>query len=95
MVAHLFIRSFNFCGCIILFVTSLPHVVGHDGKLGGLLSAMLFIGLGTGGVTATVSPFIGDQYSSSEPSLFVSKSGERSIGDRTFTLQYIYNIFYW
>ena len=76
-------------------MTSLPDVVGHDGKLGGLLSAMVFIGLGTGGVTATVSPFIGDQYSSFEPRLFVSKSGERLIGDRTLTLQYIYNVFYW
>ena len=76
-------------------MTSLPRVLGHDGKLGGLLSAMVFIGLGTGGVQATVSPFIGDQYSSLEPRLFMSKSGEHLIGDRTLTLQYIYNVSYW
>lgn len=56
---------------------------------------MVLLGLGTGGIKATVSPFIGDQYAVLTPQLVVTNKGERVIVDRTLTLQYIYNIFYW
>ncbi|PLB55687.1 oligopeptide transporter [Aspergillus steynii IBT 23096] len=85
----------NLCGCIVLFVTSLPVVTQDSVKIFGLALAMILLGLGTGGVKATVSPFIGDQYTTHAPQLVVNKKGQRAIADRTLTLQYIYNVFYW
>lgn len=64
-------------------------------KIAGLALSMVLLGLGTGGVKATVSPFIGDQYTTMTPQLVVRKNGEKVIADRTLTLQYIYNILYW
>ncbi|KAF2720992.1 peptide transporter PTR2-A [Polychaeton citri CBS 116435] len=61
------------CGCIVLFVTSLPQVREASGKVAGLALAMILLGLGTGGVKATVSPFIGDQYTNLAPQLVVTK----------------------
>ncbi|KMU78476.1 peptide transport protein PTR2 [Coccidioides immitis RMSCC 3703] len=78
----------------LLFVTSLPYVTKDSIKIAGLALSMVFLGLGTGGVRATVSPFIGDQYTVSAPQLIVTKNGERLIADRTLTLQYIYNVLY-
>ncbi|KAF5555717.1 proton-dependent oligopeptide transporter POT family [Fusarium mexicanum] len=49
----------NFCGCLIIFVTSLP-AFGHSQitKVVGLGFAMIVLGIGTAGVKATASPFI-------------------------------------
>lgn len=55
------IDSFNFCGCLVLFVTSLPAVQEHSVKVVGLALSMILLGLGTGGIKATISPFIGLQ----------------------------------
>ncbi|KAK2879510.1 hypothetical protein FQN49_000812 [Arthroderma sp. PD_2] len=85
----------NFCGCLVLFITSLPSVTRDTVKIAGLVVSMVLLGLGTGGVKATVSPFIGDQYTTMVPQLVVRKNGESVIADRTLTLQYIYNVFYW
>ncbi|KAH8692743.1 oligopeptide transporter [Talaromyces proteolyticus] len=85
----------NFCGCLVLCVTSLPAVTEHSIKLFGLALAMVLLGLGTGGVKATITPFIGDQYPTMNPQLVTTKTGERVIADRMLTLQYIYNVFYW
>ncbi len=46
-------------GCVILFATSLPSSLQHGAGVGGLAVAMVLIGLGLGGVKATISPFIG------------------------------------
>lgn len=49
----------NFCGCLVLFVVSLPAVEDHSVKLAGLAVSMVLLGLGTGGIKTTISPFIG------------------------------------
>ncbi|KAJ5437342.1 oligopeptide transporter [Penicillium cf. griseofulvum] len=87
--------TLNTCGCIVLFVTSLPVVTQNSIKVFGLALAMVLLGLGTGGIKATISPFIGDQYTVLTPQLVVTKQGERVIADRTLTLHNIYNVFYW
>ncbi|RBQ77793.1 hypothetical protein FVER14953_21631 [Fusarium verticillioides] len=86
----------NFCGCLIIFVTSLP-AFSHSQitKVVGLGFAMIVLGIGTAGVKATASPFIGDQYAEAAPQVITTKKGERVIADRALTLQYIYNVSYW
>jgi proton-dependent oligopeptide transporter, POT family len=46
-------------GTSILFFTSLPSVLLKDEGLGGLLTAMILIGIGIGGVKACLIPLIG------------------------------------
>ncbi|KAE9978385.1 hypothetical protein EG327_007421 [Venturia inaequalis] len=64
-------------------------------KIAGLALGMIFLGLGTGGIRATMTPFIGDQYAVTSPQLVTTDRGERKIVDRDLTLQYIYNVLYW
>lgn len=47
-------------GGIIMFTTSLPTALENGAGLGGLVCAMVLIGLGVGGVKATHSPFLGN-----------------------------------
>lgn len=48
-------------GAIILFLTSLPTSIEHGAGLGGLIAAMIVIGIGTGGIKSNVSPLIAEQ----------------------------------
>ncbi|KAH8588490.1 POT family-domain-containing protein [Bisporella sp. PMI_857] len=83
------------CGCLVMFTTSLPTALDNGAGVPGLAVSMVLIGLGVGGVKATFSPFLGDQYVQNIPQLTRRKNGEMAIVDRTLTLQLIYNIFYW
>jgi proton-dependent oligopeptide transporter, POT family len=46
-------------GTSVLFFTSLPSVLHKDGGLGGLLTTMILIGIGIGGVKVCLTPLIG------------------------------------
>lgn len=81
-------------GILILFVTSLPIAIENGAALGGLVAAMIVIGLGTGGIKSNVSPLIAEQYSNTKASVKTLKSGERVIVDPSATIQRIYMIFY-
>ena len=74
-------------GLIILFLTSLPIAIEHGAALGGLIVAMIVIGLGTGGIKSNVSPLIAEQYQGTRPTIRVLKSGERVIVDPAVTIQ--------
>ena len=80
------------CGLIILFVTSLPTAIEHGAALGGLIAAMIVIGLGTGGIKSNVSPLIAEQYKETKARVKTLKSGERVIVDPTVTIQRIYMV---
>ncbi|KAI9675580.1 MAG: peptide transporter ptr2 [Caeruleum heppii] len=91
------ILYFSVCymfGLLILFLTSLPVAIEHGAALGGLIAAMVVIGLGTGGIKANVSPLIAEQYRGIKPTIRILKSGERVIVDPALTIQRIYMIFY-
>lgn len=76
-------------GLIILFCTSLPVAIEHGAALGGLIAAMIIIGLGTGGIKSNVSPLIAEQYRGTKQTIRTEKSGERVIVDPAVTIQRI------
>ena len=43
-------------GLLILVFTSIPTALQHGAALGGLVAAMIVIGLGTGGIKSNVAP---------------------------------------
>ncbi|KAJ0119510.1 POT family protein [Diaporthe amygdali] len=81
-------------GNLILFLTSLPAAIENGAALGGLIAAMIVIGLGTGGIKSNVSPLIAEQYDNTVPYVKTLKSGERVIVDPATTIKRIYMIFY-
>lgn len=76
-------------GLIILFCTSLPVAIENGASLGGLIAAMIIIGLGTGGIKSNVSPLIAEQYRGTKQTIRVEKNGERVIVDPAITIQRI------
>ena len=76
-------------GIFILFITSLPTSIEHGAALGGLIAAMIIIGLGAGGIKSNVSPLIAEQYRGTKQTIRVEKSGERVIVDPAVTIQRI------
>lgn len=79
-------------GITILFLTSLPVSIEHGAATGGLIAAMIIIGLGTGGIKSNVSPLIAEQYSETKQKIRVQKNGERVIVDPATTIQRIYMV---
>ncbi|KAJ7616086.1 di/tri peptide transporter 2 [Roridomyces roridus] len=82
-------------GTAILFATSLPVSLDHGAGFGGLIAAIVIIGIGAGGMKSNLSPFIADQLPSSEPRIVTTSRGERVIVDQEITLQNVYSVFYW
>ncbi|CZR69416.1 probable peptide transporter PTR2-A [Phialocephala subalpina] len=82
-------------GLLILLLTSLPVSLQNGAGMGGLIAAILIIGIGTGGIKANVSPLIADQYTRKRMAVkTLPKTGERVIIDPAVTIQRIYLIFY-
>ena len=79
-------------GVIILFTTSLPVAIENNAALGGVIVAMIVIGLGTGGIKSNVSPLIAEQYRGTRQKIKTLKSGERVIVDPAITIQRIYMV---
>lgn len=71
--------------------------------LGGAgVGALVFLGncrcarvVDSNQVKSIMPPFIADQYTTTRAQLRVLPSGEKVITDRTLTLQYIYNLYFW
>ncbi|KAJ5975430.1 Major facilitator superfamily domain general substrate transporter [Penicillium waksmanii] len=82
-------------GLIILVATSTPAGIQSHAGFGGLVAAMVIIGLGTGGIKANVTPMCAEQYQNSKPILKTLKSGERVIVDPELTVQRLFMWFYW
>lgn len=73
-------------GILILFLTSLPVAIEHGAALGGLITSMIILGLGTGGIKSNVSPLIAEQYENTTAFIKTLKSGERVIVDPPTTI---------
>lgn len=82
-------------GLLILFLTSLPVALRNGAGLGGFITAIIVIGLGTGGIKSNVAPLIADQYKRRRMAVHTQpKTGERVILDPNLTIQRIYLLFY-
>ena len=53
------LNSVYIVGLIILITTSVPVSLAHGGGLPGLIVTMFVLGIGVGGVKATIGPFLG------------------------------------
>ncbi|KAI9738789.1 MAG: peptide transporter ptr2 [Cirrosporium novae-zelandiae] len=81
-------------GLIVLFCTSLPVAIENGASLGGLIAAMIIIGLGTGGIKSNVSPLIAEQISLTKMKIKTLSNGKRVIVDPAVTIERIYLVFY-
>jgi POT family proton-dependent oligopeptide transporter len=81
-------------GLAVLFVTSIPKAIEAGVAGGGLVTAMLVIGLGTGGIKSNVSPLIAEQVHDSRMRTKFLPSGEKVIIDPALTVQRVYMVFY-
>ncbi|KAL0933971.1 peptide transporter ptr2-like protein 1 [Colletotrichum truncatum] len=82
-------------GLIILVATSVPQSITNGAGFGGLIAAMITIGLGTGGIKANVTPMCAEQYRNSHHVVKTLKSGEEVVVDPELTIQRLFMWFYW
>ncbi|KAJ2776410.1 peptide transporter ptr2 [Coemansia javaensis] len=82
-------------GDLILTLTSIPPAIRAGAALPGLATAMVTIGLATGGVKSSVSPMVAEQYTCTRPFVRRLKSGREVLVDRELTMQSVFNWFYW
>ncbi|KAG4304494.1 hypothetical protein PORY_002204 [Pneumocystis oryctolagi] len=83
-----------FVGQLVLIFASLPFSIKYNLSFGGLIIAMIIIGLGTGGIKANVSPLVAEQYRVKKRSVKTLRTNERVIVDYDTTIQRIFLIFY-
>lgn len=81
-------------GSFLIFVTSIPSITSYHTALGGYVSGIIILGIGTGGIKSNVSPLIADQIPKTKPTIKVLKSGERVIEDPAITIQNVFMFFY-
>ena len=82
-------------GLVILVATSTSSSIQSGAGFGGLIAAMITIGLGTGGIKANVTPMCAEQYQNARPVLKTLKTGEKVVVDPELTVQKLFLWFYW
>ncbi|KAI8974669.1 POT family-domain-containing protein [Pilobolus umbonatus] len=82
-------------GLIILTCTSLPSSIENGAGFPGYLTALLVIGLGTGGIKGIVAPLCADQLREKNYYTKQLKSREKVVVDYQLSIQHLYNWFYW
>ncbi|KAJ5483809.1 hypothetical protein N7539_006009 [Penicillium diatomitis] len=82
-------------GLLVVFITSVPSLSGHDAGLAGLICALVLVGVGIGGIKSSVSPMMVDQLHESVTRTAKTKDGETVIIDREMTIRRVYSFYYW
>ncbi|KAH7323033.1 POT family-domain-containing protein [Stachybotrys elegans] len=82
-------------GNLVLLITSLPFALDRGAGLPGLVVAMLLIAIGVAGLKATLPPFLVDQYNRKDQRTLEETEDEIVVADRTLTIQFITNLFFW
>lgn len=78
-------------GLVILVTTSTPAGIESGAGFGGLIAAMVVIGLGTGSIDANVTPMCAEQYRPEIAYTKKLKSGEWVVGDPELTVKRMFN----
>ncbi|KAG2421727.1 hypothetical protein HFD88_005703 [Aspergillus terreus] len=84
-----------FVGLVVLVATATPTSIKSGAAFGGLVTSMVIIGLGTGGIKANVTPFCAEQYQKVHAYVKTLKSGERVVVDPNLTVERMFMWFYW
>lgn len=74
-------------GLVVLVATATPASIKGGAAFGGLVTSMVIIGLGTGGIKANVTPFCAEQYQKVHAYVKTLKSGERVVVDPNLTVE--------
>ncbi|KAF2258303.1 hypothetical protein CC78DRAFT_587291 [Lojkania enalia] len=82
-------------GYLMSMLTALSATLEYGAGVGGLAAAMVFIGLGQGGISAIQYPFIRDQIPEIETRVKKNKRGELVAMNQKLTIQYVFNGYYW
>ncbi|KAL3425241.1 peptide transporter ptr2-like protein 1 [Phlyctema vagabunda] len=82
-------------GLTILVATATPASIKSGAAFGGLVTSMVIIGLGTGGIKANVTPMCAEQYRNVGAFIKTLKSGERVLVDPDLTVERMFMWFYW
>ncbi|CAO3632264.1 unnamed protein product [Cunninghamella echinulata] len=82
-------------GLIILTCTSIPAAIESGATFGGFIVSIIFLGLGTGGIKANVSPLIAEQYTIKKAYVKTLANGSKAIVTPQATYQKIFSMFYW
>lgn len=82
-------------GLIILVCTATPAAIEASVSFGGLIAAMVLIGLGTGGLKACIAPLCGEQSTGEAERLETLKSGEVVVVDPALTTARVFMWYYW
>jgi POT family proton-dependent oligopeptide transporter len=82
-------------GLVILVVTSAPFAITANASMGGLVTAMVLIGVGTGGLKACIAPLCGEQTTNEGKHLRTLKSGEVVVVDPALTTARVFMWYYW
>lgn len=82
-------------GLVILVATSTPVGIQSGAGFGGLVAAMVVIGLGTGSIKANVTPMCAEQYKPDAAYTKQLATGEWVIVDPELTVERMFNWFYW
>jgi proton-dependent oligopeptide transporter, POT family len=81
---------------IILVVTATPMAIKANAAMGGLITAMITIGLGTGGLKACIAPMCGEQSPILRSYIQVNpKTGKREVVDLAMTSTRTFMWYYW
>lgn len=86
--------AIQLAGLFIMLMTSLPTSLEHGAGLGGFITAMTLIGIGTGAIKSTVGPLVLEQYTETRQRILTLKSGERVIVDPQTTISGMNMVFY-
>jgi POT family proton-dependent oligopeptide transporter len=82
-------------GPIILVATATPSATQSGAGFGGLIAAMITIGLGTGGIKVNITPKCAEQYQNARPMIKTLKTGEWLVVDPELAVQKVFMWFYW
>ena len=80
-------------GLVILVTTATPAGIHSGAGFGGLIAAMVVIGLGTGSIKANVTPMCAEQYRPDTAYTKQLKSGEWVVVDPELTVERMFNWF--